>query len=69
MDRSFVTTYSLDKDMTSSLLRLLQPLWFDEVERILIPPFPGSNPGTPASQCGLCGVISRCGRTADIPEG
>jgi hypothetical protein len=22
-----------------------------------------------ASQCGLCDVISRCGRTADIPEG
>src|SRR5713226_1593759 len=41
----------------------------DEVERILIPPFPGSNPGAPASQSGLCGVISRCGRTADIPEG
>src|SRR6266550_358658 len=36
---------------------------------ILIPPFPGSNPGAPATQCGLCGVISRCGRTADIPEG
>src|SRR6266436_2859383 len=34
----------------------------------LIPPFPGSNPGAPASQSGLCGVISRCGRTADIPE-
>src|SRR6266478_9348367 len=31
----------------------------DEVERILIPPFPGSNPGAPASQCGLCGVISK----------
>ncbi len=29
----------------------------------------GSNPLAPASQCGLCGVISRCGRTADIPEG
>ena len=41
----------------------------DEAERILIPPFGGSNPPTPASQCGLCGVISRCGRTADIPEG
>src|SRR5713101_5111557 len=25
-------------------------------------------PGAPASQSGLCGVISRCGRTADIPE-
>jgi hypothetical protein len=36
---------------------------------ILIPPFPGSNPGAPASQCGLCGVISRRGRTADISEG
>ena len=38
------------------------------MERILIPPYGGSNPPTPASQCGLCGVISRCGRTADIPE-
>src|SRR6266852_3603551 len=27
----------------------------------------GSNPSRAASQCGLCGVISRCGRTADIP--
>jgi hypothetical protein len=34
---------------------------------ILIPPFRGSNPGAPASQCGLRGVISRCGRTADRP--
>ena len=25
--------------------------------------------GLSASQSGLCGVISRCGRTADIPEG
>src|SRR5712671_632691 len=37
--------------------------------RILIPPFPGSNPGAPASQSGLCGVISRCGRTADPARG
>ena len=29
----------------------------------------GSNPPAPASQSGLCGVISRCGRTADVPEG
>src|SRR6266478_7313518 len=41
----------------------------DEVERILIPPFPGSNPGAPASQRGLCGVISGCVKTADIPAG
>jgi hypothetical protein len=34
-----------------------------------IPPFPGSNPGAPARQSGLCGVISRCGRTADVPRG
>jgi hypothetical protein len=26
----------------------------------------GSNPPTPATQCGLCGVISGCVRTADI---
>src|SRR6266478_793102 len=38
----------------------------DEVERILIPPFPGSNPGAPASQRGLCGGISRYRRTRDI---
>ena len=29
----------------------------------------GSNPGSPASQCGLCGVISGCVKTADIPAG
>ena len=29
----------------------------------------GSNPSAPASQCGLCGVISGCVRTADIPAG
>src|SRR6266853_5095494 len=34
-----------------------------------IPPFPGSNPGAPASQRGLCGVISGCVKTADIPAG
>ena len=28
-------------------------------QRILIPPFPGSNPGTPASQSRLCGSVSR----------
>ena len=33
-----------------------------------IPPFPGSNPGAPASQCGLCVVVSGCGKTPDIPE-
>src|SRR5260221_12892243 len=32
-------------------------------ERFLIPPYGGSNPPAPASQCGLCGVISRCGRS------
>jgi len=46
-----------------------KPLHIKGLLRILIPPFPGSNPGAPASQCGLCGVISRCWRTADIPEG
>jgi hypothetical protein len=38
-------------------------------QRILIPPFPGSNPGAPANQFGLCGVTSGCMRTADIPAG
>src|SRR5258707_14209893 len=46
-----------------------KPLHIKGLLRILIPPFPGSNPGDPASQSGLRGVISRCGRTADIPEG
>ena len=30
-------------------------------QRILIPPFPGSNPGAPANQSGLCGAISEWG--------
>ena len=38
-------------------------------QRILIWPFPGSNPGAPASQCGLGAVVSGCGRTVDISEG
>jgi hypothetical protein len=38
-------------------------------QRILIPPFPGSNPGAPASQFGLCIVSSGCGRTSDVPAG
>src|SRR5260370_22890088 len=46
-----------------------KPLHIKGLLGILIPPFPGSNLGAPASQCGLCGVISRGGRTADIPEG
>ena len=31
-----------------------------------IPPFPGSNPGAPASKCGLGDGTSRYGRTRDI---
>jgi hypothetical protein len=38
-------------------------------ERFLIPPFGGSNPPAPASQCGLHYAISGCVRTADIPAG
>src|SRR5713226_7406310 len=41
-----------------------KPLHIKGLLRILIPPFPGSNPGAPASQFGLCGVISACARTA-----
>jgi hypothetical protein len=33
------------------------------------PPFPGSNPGTPATQRGLCRAISPCVRTHAISEG
>jgi hypothetical protein len=36
-------------------------------QRILIPPFPGSNPGAPASQCGLCGPFPRFRKTPELP--
>jgi hypothetical protein len=35
-------------------------------QRILIPPFPGSNPGAPASEASLCAALSMYGRSADI---
>src|SRR6266849_2205811 len=35
-----------------------KPLHIKGLLRILIPPFPGSNPGAPASQRGLCIVSS-----------
>jgi hypothetical protein len=38
-------------------------------QRILIPPFGGSNPPAPATQSGLCVVNSGCVRIADIPAG
>ena len=37
-------------------------------QRILIPPFPGSSPGAPASQSGLCGPCPVCKNTCDIPK-
>ena len=46
----------------TELRRLLKEMNFHFAHR-------SSSPIWPASQCGLCGVISRCGRTADIPAG
>lgn len=37
-------------------------------QRILIPPFPGSNPGAPATQSSLYGVFSAHKNLCDIPE-
>jgi hypothetical protein len=46
-----------------------KPRSINVVGQILIPPFGGSNPPAPASQCGLHYAISGCVRTADIPAG
>jgi hypothetical protein len=35
----------------------------------LDPPFPGSNPGAPASHPSLCHAISGCGSSVDISAG
>src|SRR5580704_2851893 len=35
-------------------------------QRILIPPFPGSNPGAPASQCGLSAQFQAALKTPDF---
>src|SRR4029077_8863581 len=43
--------------------------WMRNRQRLLIPPFGGSNPPAPASQCGLHYAFSGCVRPADIPAG
>jgi len=46
-----------------------KPLHIKGLLRILIPPFPGSNPGAPANQRGLRQVISGWVRSPDISVG